>query len=103
MEGTYVIRINPDAYIDEKFEEHGPCFVRRILSNGEPVLKVTPEFKRRFDFIEPAVRAVYEKAAAGELPTEESWKTKLFFSAETIKVPRVLTIASPAQSKKDYN
>jgi len=80
MEGTYVIRINPDAYVDDNSDEFGPCFVRRLLSNGEPVLKVTPEFKRRFDFIEPVVRAVYEKAAAGELPTEDSWKTKLFFS-----------------------
>ena len=82
MEGTYVIRINPDAYVDEECVERGPCFVRRVLNNGEPVLRVMPEFERRFDIIEETVRAVYQKAVVGELPTEESWKKKMFFSPE---------------------
>jgi hypothetical protein len=77
MDGTYVIRINPDEHISGG-NEFEACFQRIVLTNG-PVLMSTLEFERRFQIIESEIRRVMELAISGVLPTEETWKTCLFF------------------------
>jgi len=79
MDGTYLIRLNPDEYVDNDGNDVPPCFRRLRLSTGDPRLEATPEFAHRMDVMEETMREVLAKAEAGKIPAEHEWKTELFF------------------------
>jgi len=79
MDGTLLIRFNPDEYVDEAGNEVSSCFRRFRLCTGDPRLEGTPEFGRRMDVLEEVMHQKLRQAEAGEVPTQENWKTQLFF------------------------
>jgi len=79
MDGTYLVRFNPDEYSDVDGITIPSCFRRLRLSTGEPRLEATSEFGRRVDSLETELRNVLRKAEAGKIPDEHDWKTRLFF------------------------
>jgi len=79
MDGTFLIRFNPDEYVDADGNEVLSCFRRFRLSTGDPRLEATPEFTRRMDLLEEVLRQVLQKAEAGAVPKHDDWKTQLFF------------------------
>jgi hypothetical protein len=79
MDGTYIMRFNPDEYLDVDGNTVPPCFRRFRLSTGDPRLEATPEFERRMDIFEVELHRVLQKAVEGIVPDEYDWKIQLFF------------------------
>jgi hypothetical protein len=79
MDGTYLMRFNPDEYLDVDGNTVPSCFRRIRLSTGDPRLEATPEFERRMNIFETEFRHVLQKAEEGLVPGENDWKTQLFF------------------------
>jgi len=79
MDGTYLMRFNPDEYLDVDGNTVPSCFRRIRLPTGDPRLEATPEFERRMDIFETEFRHVLQKAEEGVVPGENNWKTQLFF------------------------
>jgi len=78
MDGTFLIRFNPDEYSNKDGNKVSSCFRHIRLATG-PRLRATPEFKRRMDILEDVMYEKLWHAEAGEVPSQESWKTRLFF------------------------
>jgi hypothetical protein len=72
----WLIRFNPDKGRNDP----QACMKVRLDQNGDRVYKrVKVEFDRRMDVLTSTVLEVYNRILDGEEPTEETWKTMLFF------------------------
>jgi hypothetical protein len=72
----WLIRFNPDKGQDDPT----PCVKVRKDKNGDRVYQAEEgEFERRMRILTSTILKIYNRILAGEVPSEETWKTMLFF------------------------